>query len=151
MASSELQYPDGAGFFAPQDDQGMGRPVPDEITMAIATTLAAKGAEALVSGATNALTALVRLVRSRFSDGGRRAAALRDAQREPDDPRTRRALADALAGAMADDPEFARHLRSLWREASVELAADRGGVVNQFSGHAEKVVQARDIQGNISF
>jgi hypothetical protein len=125
--------------------------VPDEITMAIAATLATKGAEALVSGATTAVAALVRLVGSHFGASGRLAAALRDAQRQPDDPRARRILADALAGAMADDPEFARHLRSLWRETFVELAADRGGVVNQFTGQAEKVVQARDIQGNISF
>jgi hypothetical protein len=125
--------------------------VPDEITMAIAATLATKGAEALIAGGRTALSALVRLVQHHFGRQAGQAELLRDAQRQPDDPHTRRALADALAGAMADDPEFARSLQSLWRDAFVELTADRGGVVNQFTGQAEKVVQARDIQGNVSF
>ena len=51
---------------------------------------------------------------------------------------------------MQRDPGFAEELRVQWRAASVELQADRGGVVNQFSGQASKVVQARDIHGDLS-
>ena len=112
--------------------------MPDEITMAIATTLATKGAEALAAGAQSAISALARFVRARLG---------RDANESP----SASALAEALRRAMADDPEFAASVRDLWRRASAELAADRDGVVNQFSGTGEKIVQARDITGNITF
>jgi hypothetical protein len=40
----------------------------------------------------------------------------------------------------------------VWREMTVAQQADRGGVVNQVSGNVSgKVVQARDIEGGVSF
>jgi hypothetical protein len=69
----------------------------------------------------------------------------------PEDEARRVRLVAALAEAMQRDPAFARELRGHWQAASVELTADRGGVVNQFSGQADTVVQARDIHGDLSF
>jgi hypothetical protein len=124
--------------------------VPDEITTAIATTLATKGAEALVTGGSAALAALIRLVRRRFGVGGD-TAALQRAQQHPEDPGRRHALAEALAAAMADDPDFARRLLAAWHDTTAELSAEHHGVTNHFSGHAAKVLQARDINGNVTF
>jgi hypothetical protein len=117
--------------------------VPDELAIAVATALANKGAEAVAAAGRSAIDALVRLVRRRFGHGTHESAVLDAAA---DDPAAQRELADLLDRAMSDDPEFANRLRSLWQQVS----ADRGGVVNQFSGHAEKVVQARDIRGNVT-
>jgi tetratricopeptide (TPR) repeat protein len=112
--------------------------VPDDITMAIATTLATKGAEVLVNGTTCALAALARLVRRRLGAGH---AALDGTPRDP------AALADALSAAMAADPDFARQLLDLWRRT--DQPGDTS--VNRFSGHAAGVVQAGSIHGDVHF
>jgi predicted DNA-binding transcriptional regulator YafY len=117
--------------------------VPDELAIAVATALANKGAELVAAAGRSAIDALGRFVRQRFGRGTRESAVLDAAA---DDPNAQQELAELLDRAMSDDPEFAIRLRSLWQNVS----ADRGSVVNQFSGHAQKVVQARDIRGNVT-
>jgi hypothetical protein len=66
----------------------------------------------------------------------------------PDSPEVA-ALGEELARAEAEDPAFSAELRERWRTASVE---QHGGVNNQVSGTVSgKVLQARDISGDISF
>jgi hypothetical protein len=103
----------------------------DPVLMSIATDLATKAASGLYD-----------LVVARFRnrpDAQRALEAARGAA--PYSPPVQ-ALATRLAEVAAEDPEFDRAMRT-W--------ADHGGVVNQITGNVSgKVVQARDITGNIS-
>jgi hypothetical protein len=105
----------------------------------------------MVAGATSAVRALVRLVRERFGRNTGEAEVLEAALAHPDDQQRRTDLAAVLAETMLRDPTFAEQVQVHWRAVSAELTVDHGGVVNQFSGQAEKVIQARDVDGDISF
>jgi hypothetical protein len=108
--------------------------MPEPILISIATALATKAA-----------TGLYDLVKKKFSKDPKAAAELEAAQ--PDKPETIAAVAERLEAAEQADPEFAAALRAEWTQH-----ADNGGVNNQISGTVHgKVVQARDIHGNISF
>jgi hypothetical protein len=124
--------------------------MPDEIALAIATTLAAKGAEAVVAEGRTALAALVRTIRDRFRRGTREADAVQNALAWPEDRQRRLVLADLLSRTLRDDPEFARCVLTQWRAVQEEATLDHGAVSNHFSGVADKVVQARDVHGDIS-
>lgn len=130
--------------------------MPDEVTLAIATALANKGAETLLAEGRGALAALFRLVKRRFArepGGGDSEAsrALAAVEVEPGDARSQAELAACLAALMARDADFDAAVRVHWRAVAEEISADCGGVVNQFSGRADKVVQARDVRGDINF
>jgi hypothetical protein len=121
--------------------------VPSELVMAVVTALTTKGAEVLVTTGKNKLAALFRVVHERFSrEGTRETAILRAAIDEPDDQVRRQRLAELLARLLAEDPAFRDRLALSWREASAEAA-----VSNYFAGSATKVVQARDIYGDVTF
>lgn len=122
---------------------------PDELAMAVAATVATVGTEAAFASGGRAVGALVRLVRDRLGRRGGDEEALRDAIEHPDDQQRIAALADALLSAMAEDPALAGRLREILPPDAASVAAD-GGAVNQFSGRAATVVQARDIHGGIS-
>ena len=124
--------------------------MPDEIVLAIATTLATKGAEAMIAGGKSAIAALVGLVRGRFGTDSQEAVALREAVADPAERERQFALADVLAQAMADDHRFAEQVLAHWHAVRAEVTVDRGVVVNQFSGIADKVMQVRDVHGTIS-
>jgi hypothetical protein len=124
--------------------------MPDEMVMAIATALATRGAEAAVAGGKNALGALVRLVRRRFGTDAAATEALHAATEDPSDQAQIVRLSAMLTRIMVNDPEFDEQLRGYWGQVAGHQTADHGGVVNLFSGRAEKVVQARDIQGDIN-
>ncbi|HET8657711.1 MAG TPA: hypothetical protein VFM55_01780 [Micromonosporaceae bacterium] len=123
----------------------------DQVAMAVATALVAKGAETLADAGRSAVGALVRLVRRRFGSGTQEVAVLDEAVAHPADRERLIALAEVLARLMAADRLFRHQIEACWREAAPELAADHGGVINQFSGSADKVVQARDIYGDVTF
>jgi hypothetical protein len=122
---------------------------PDELAMAVAATVATASTEAAFASGSRAVGALVRLVRDRLGRRGGDEDALRDATEHPDDQQRIAALADALLRAMADDPELAGRLREVLPADAPSVAAD-GGAVNQFSGRAATVVQARDIHGGVN-
>jgi hypothetical protein len=111
--------------------------VPDPILVSIAAALAAKSA-----------TSLYELVKRKFAGRAGAEKALEAATgAAPDSPEVA-ALSTHLADAEEADPGFATELRATWQQVS----ADRGGVVNQISGNVSgKVVQARDVEGGISF
>ena len=112
--------------------------MPEPVLISIAAALAGK-----------AVTSLYDFVKGRFAGRPGAALALEAATgAEPDSPEVR-ALGDELAKAEAADPEFADELRARWRDVSVQ---QKGEVNNQISGTVTgNVVQARDIEGGISF
>jgi len=123
----------------------------DPILVAIAAALAGKAAGALASGGSTAFGRLYRLVKEKLSGREEDAGLLDDAASAPDSKATVARLADAMEHASTDDPAFAAQLRELWGQARTELRADRGGVINEVTGNVSgNVIQARDIQGNIS-
>lgn len=58
----------------------------------------------------------------------------------------------ALAAAMSDDPVFGAEVRRLWVQIEGQQVSDADSVTNTIPGQvAGNVVQARDVQGGISF
>ncbi len=115
--------------------------MPEPILLAIATALATKAA-----------TGVYDLVKKKFSGDKKAIAALESAEAAPSDETTVKALAERLEVAEAEDAEFAEALRTEWRTVQVDQHAERGGVTNSVTGNVSgKVVQARDIHGNVSF
>ncbi|HEX3785294.1 MAG TPA: hypothetical protein VHX38_37055 [Pseudonocardiaceae bacterium] len=116
--------------------------MPDPILTAIATSLVTKAAGGLFD-----------LVKAQFAKrAGKDVTALEDAVAAG--PRTAdvQGLAELLAEAEGADQDFASALRGAWARISIEQRVEHGGVSNQITGTVTgNVVQARDIQGGISF
>ena len=124
----------------------------EDIWTAVALTLATKAVEGLAEGGKAAFAALARLVKRRFHGRGSAQAALVEAEADPADDIRIQSLREELAQAAAEDPAFGHELRRLWRDLSPHLVAGTDGVVNNLSGSVGgNVVQARDVQGGISF
>ena len=123
----------------------------EDVVPAIASALSAQGSELIIAGGKSALKSVCDLVRARFGRGTPEAESLDAALRHPGDPAFVQALAEALARVMADDPAFARQTVATWQAASASGSAHGDGVVNNFSGQAAQVVQARTIRGGIKF
>lgn len=119
-----------------------GDPMVEPILVSIATALATKAAGSLYD-----------LVRKAFTRHRPAAVAeLEAAQGAAPESAPVRVLAERLAEVSAADPEFAGQLRAEWARVDVSQQADNGGVTNSITGSVTgKVVQARDIQGGISF
>ena len=122
----------------------------EDFLTALAGGLSEQGAALLAVGGKSALTSVYQLIRQRFRPGSDEAEALEAVVHHPGERQQIDLLAAALAQAMAEDPAFADQLSRLWRETQ-QPTADRGAVVNNFDGEAEKVVQARDVSGGITF
>jgi hypothetical protein len=113
----------------------------EPLLMSIATTLATKAAGSLYE-----------LVRKAFRHRPSAAAALEAATGAPPESAPVQALAERLAEVSANDPEFGRRLQVEWAKVEVSQQADQGGVNNQVAGPVTgKVLQARDIHGDITF
>lgn len=111
--------------------------MPEPILVSIAAALAAKSA-----------TSLYELVKRKFAGRKEAEAALTAAVGAPPESAEVAALATQLAAAENEDPEFGAELRNTWQQ----VGATEGGVVNQITGNVSgKVVQARDIEGGVSF
>jgi hypothetical protein len=108
------------------------------------TAVASKTAESLTDQARECLIALVQRIREKFRDQPAARAALdgaRDDQGSED-------LVRALELACAQDPEFDAQIRALWSQVRAATTGDHA-TVNVFSGRADKVVQLRDIHGDL--
>jgi hypothetical protein len=111
--------------------------VPEPILVSIAAALAAK-----------TVTSLYDLVKRRFAGRKDAEAALEAAEDAAPDSLEVANLATHLAAAETEDPAFGVELRRTWQQ----ISASHGGVINQITGNVSgKVVQARDIEGGISF
>lgn len=111
--------------------------MPEPILVSIAAALAAKTA-----------TSMYELVKRKFAGRKDAEAALAAADGVTPDSAEVATLATHLAAAESEDPAFGAELRNTWQQAS----ASQGGVVNQITGNVSgKIVQARDIEGGVSF
>lgn len=107
--------------------------MPEPVLISLAAALAARS-----------VVGLYKLVKDKFSGDPEAVAVLEAAEGAAEDSPEVRALATRLAAAEEEDRDFAEHLRREWDQA--------GGVVNTVSGTVSgKVVQARDVHGDISF
>jgi hypothetical protein len=122
----------------------------DPVTLAIATAVAGKAAESLTDQARECLASLVRRIREKFHDRPAGQAALAAAQDDPGSGTAVGQLARALDEASAEDPEFGIQIRELWGRVRITAAAGDDGVVNFFHGRADKVVQLRDVHGDLN-
>lgn len=113
--------------------------MPEPILVSIAAALAAKGA-----------TGLYDLVKRKFATNPTAIAALEAASSAPEDDRPVTALAERLYEAEAEDGEFSEALRAEWDKLP-ESRVSHGDVHNSVTGTVTgKVVQLRDVHGNIN-
>lgn len=115
--------------------------MPEPMLIAIATTLATKTAGTLFD-----------LVKAKFAKRGGKDVAVLDAAVEAGPASAEVGqLAEALDMAQQEDGEFAEQLREEWQKI-ISVQAGSGSVTQTISGNVTgKVVQARDIQGGITF
>ncbi|MFI5911402.1 hypothetical protein [Dactylosporangium sp. NPDC051541] len=148
--------------------------MPSELAVAIAAAIAGRGGATVAGEGDTALAALARTIRDQLQRGRREGEAPEaDARNEAaaqtaDSQATARAgnsqataqsgghnrqnaLAEQLSRALADDPRFAGLVRDQWHAVQTELTMGEAAVHNSFSGTADKVVQARDIHGDLTF
>ncbi|HEX4221241.1 MAG TPA: hypothetical protein VHZ97_02630 [Pseudonocardiaceae bacterium] len=113
--------------------------MPDSMLIAIATTLVTKAAGSLFD-----------LVKAKLAQrGGTDVAVLDAAVAAGPESVEAKELADVLDAAQQEDPAFAERLRQEYHAISV---AGTGNITQTISGNVSgKVVQARDIQGGITF
>ncbi|MBN6034213.1 hypothetical protein [Amycolatopsis sp. 195334CR] len=104
------------------------------------------------AAAGRAVIGLYQLIKAKFADDPEASAVLEAAEGAAEDSAEVRELAATLEEKQAADQEFGERLRQEWERATVEQHAESGGVSNQVSGQVGgNVVQARDIQGGITF
>jgi len=113
--------------------------------MAIATAVAGKAAESLTGQAAEAIAAIRRKIRERFCGDPGGVPALDGAQ---DDPSAMAGLARFLDVEFAADPAFRDEIRALWLQAAPTATDD--AVSNVFYGKADKVIQLRDVRGDLN-
>lgn len=128
----------------------MGSVMTDPMSVAIATAIVGKAVEVAGDQAKEAVAAIARKVRDRFRGRPADEAALTAAAEDPESADRIAALADALRRASIEDPAFGAELRGLWHQVHMDVTADRDGVVNSFQGQANKVVQLRDVHGDLT-
>jgi hypothetical protein len=116
--------------------------VPEAVLVEIAAALAAKAAESLYD-----------FVKDRFKGRKKALAVLEAADGTAPESSQVLSLAGELQTVGDHDPAFAEQLLALWATLqSGATAAEAGPVTNSVSGTVHgSVVQARDIQGNITF
>lgn len=106
----------------------------------------AKGAiDGLADGGRAAFGALMRLVCQKLDSPSAPTPELSEEARVA-------ALRTALAEEFARDPAFAAEVRRLWTGVEAHRMVGDGNVANEISGSVGgNAVQARDVQGGISF
>lgn len=114
----------------------------DPMTVAIATAMAGKAVEVAGEPVRAAVAEISRRLRERFRTRPPDEAALARAAEDPE------ALHTAIQRLLDEDPALRTELETLWNQAQTTAADD--AVVNIFNGRAEKVIQLRDIQGDLN-
>ena len=123
----------------------------DPFLDSLASALAGQVATALGAAGVKALEKVRAVVRHKSEDDAETGAALEAAERPSAGQPEVDALARRLAEAGEQDPGFADQLQSEGAELHQVVSASGGGVTNVNNGSAEKLIQARDIQGGITF
>jgi hypothetical protein len=115
--------------------------MPEPILISIAAALAGRGASSLYE-----------LVKNKLANRPTAIAALESAKGKPEDSPEVVVLADHLHQATTEDPGFRDQLTTTWNASQVDQNASTGGVANTISGDISgNALQARDIEGNVSF
>ncbi|HEX6528014.1 MAG TPA: hypothetical protein VF070_49525 [Streptosporangiaceae bacterium] len=122
----------------------------DPITTAIATAVASGMAQSLTDQAREAFAALARKITEKFRERPAAQAALAAARDDPGSATRINELARALDETEAEDSEFGRQIRQLWSQVRLTSVARDDAVINTFHGRAGKVVQVRDVHGDIN-
>ena len=122
----------------------------DPITTAIATAVASGLAQSLTDQAREAFGALARKITEKFRERPAAQASLAAAREDPGSATRIKELARALDETGAEDPEFGAQIRELWRQVHLTSVIRDDAVVNTFHGRADKVVQLRDVHGDIN-
>ena len=123
----------------------------DPFLDSLASALAGQVATALGTTGAKALEKVRAVVRRKSEDDVETGAALQAAEQPTAGQPEVDALARRLAEAGEQDPGFADQLRSDGAELHQVVSASGGGVTNVNNGSTEKLIQARDIQGGITF
>jgi hypothetical protein len=118
----------------------------DPLAVTIATAIATRAAETLTEQAQQALASIVRKIRERFASRGSDQAAVLDSV--VTEPESAGALATILNQEFSSDPGFRDEIQALWLQVSPVATDD--AVANVFYGKAEKVVQLRDVHGDLN-
>ena len=113
--------------------------MPEPVLVAISAALATK-----------AVTTLYDFVRTRFATRKEAAAALAAAEGAEPDSAEVRALADELHKAESADPDFGAELRKQWQTVQ-QTGVDQSTFTISGTMHNSRVVQAKEIKGDISF
>jgi hypothetical protein len=119
----------------------------DPLITAIATAVAGSAAQALTEQAARLLAQITDQIRRKLGGNPRALAVLSDQDGADGSPGRVSALAVLLQQAFHDDPAFAGELAALWRDY---LSATVSTSVNAFHGTAGKVVQLRDVYGDLT-
>jgi hypothetical protein len=120
--------------------------LPDPITTAIATAVAGSATQSLTAQASHILAEIANRLRRKFRERQNDLAAPVAAQDAPASRDQVARLAESLHQFSVDDPAFGEEIMALWRQYLVAV----GNVSNNFQGQAEKVVQLRDIHGDLN-
>ncbi|MEV0698249.1 hypothetical protein AB0I53_10055 [Saccharopolyspora sp. NPDC050389] len=123
----------------------------DPFLDSLATALAGQVATALGTAGEKALTKVRALLRRRSQDDPETKAALEAAEQESAGQPQIKALAERLDQVCAEDAAFAEQLRAEGAEVHKEISATDNAVVNVNHGKVKNLIQARDIEGNITF
>jgi hypothetical protein len=121
----------------------------DPMTVAIATAMAGKAVEVAGEPVRAAVAELSRRVRERFRGRPSDEEALARATEDPTPERVD-GLASAVAALLAADAAFEAEARGLWNRAQTNAAATGDGVVNVLNGQAGRMVQLRDVHGDVN-
>lgn len=125
--------------------------MPDPIILAIATAVASQATQSLTSQAGHAIAEITRRIQHKFRDGPADLAILTAAQGESASPDQAAELAHALDRAIAEDPAFGEEIRTLWDQSGImPITAAGDAVVNVVHGKADRVIQLRDVHGDLT-
>lgn len=122
----------------------------DPFLDSVATALAGQVATALGTAGSKALEKVRGLIRAKSEKAPEAGAALEAVEQPSAGDAEIRALAERLDQLGREDPEFAEQLRTDGEPVHREISTGADGVVNVHNGSADKIIQARDIQGGIT-
>lgn len=115
----------------------------DPLALAIASAAAGKAAESVTGQAQQAFAAMVGKIRERLRRRPEDVTALDAAARDESGVEP---LAVVLEREFEASPDFRDELSGLWQQ----ISGGESAVSNVFLGKADKVVQARDVHGDLT-
>jgi hypothetical protein len=122
----------------------------DPMTIAVATAMAGKAVEVAGEPVRAAIAEISRRVRERLRGSAADEEAIVQAIKTTATAELISILEGAIQGLIDEDPDFRDEIETIWRQAQMNTMATGDGVVNIFNGRAERVIQLRDVQGDLN-